>query len=77
MDSRTSIDEESINLSLNETGSIEVINSDVTDGDLSLATVNSRTPTSDMECIRQPSSPQPSRDQVNKTYYTGKTITCS
>ena len=70
MDSQSSIDEGSINLSLY--GSIEVVNSDVTDGDLSLGTVNSHTPTSDMECVRQPPSPQPSRDQVNRIYYNGK-----
>lgn len=64
LDSQTSIDEGSINLSLNETGSIEVTKSDMQDGDLSLDTIDSNhTPTSDMERTRQPISPLPSRDQ--------------
>ena len=74
MDSQTSIDKGSINLSLNETGSIEMTNSDLQEGDLSLDTVNSHTPTSDMKHVRQPTSPLPSRDQVNKLFYISKLI---
>ena len=65
MDSQTSIDEGSINLSLNETGSIEVTKSDTYDGDISIDTLNTtHTPTPDKEIIKQVTSPQKSRDQV-------------
>eukprot|EP00092_Neocalanus_flemingeri_P004627 GFUD01004986.1.p1 GENE.GFUD01004986.1~~GFUD01004986.1.p1 ORF type:complete len:865 (-),score=218.95 GFUD01004986.1:642-2888(-) len=67
IDSQTSMDDGSIDRSLNETGSLEDPQSDLLEGDISLDTTNSAhtpTPTSEKEWNRQSFSPLPSsKDQ--------------
>ena len=83
IDSQTSIDEGSLDQSLNETGSLED-QSDLLEADTSLDTadisldtadsVHTPTPTSDREETKQPGSPPPpSRDQVNGRQLMGQT----